>query len=80
MASTQTAEKTITSDFQIEEYIFMARVAEQTERFQDMVDFLKPVMQSKGVDISVDERNLVSIAFKNMVAQRRVAWRTLLAY
>lgn len=68
MASTQTAEKTITSDFQIEEYIFMARVAEQTERFQDMVDFLKPVMQSKGVDISVDERNLVSIAFKNMVA------------
>ena len=57
----------------------MARVAEQTERFQDMYDFMKPVVQEKGIDISVDERNLLSTAFKNLVAQRRVAWRTIKA-
>jgi hypothetical protein len=27
-----------------EESIFLARVAEQAERFEDMVDFLKPVL------------------------------------
>ena len=28
----------------VEEHIFLARVAEQAERFDDMVDFLKPVL------------------------------------
>lgn len=28
----------------VEENIFFARVAEQAERFDDMVDFLKPVL------------------------------------
>jgi hypothetical protein len=28
----------------VEESIFLARVAEQAERFEDMVDFLKPVL------------------------------------
>lgn len=31
-------------DFLIEENIFMARVAEQTERFNDMFEFMKPVV------------------------------------
>ena len=57
----------------------MARVSEQTERFNDMFDFMKPVIQEKGVDISVDERNLLSTSFKNLVAQKRVAWRTIKA-
>jgi hypothetical protein len=52
----------------IEEQIFMARVAEQSERFRDMVDFLKPVIKEKGAGLSTDERNLLSVAFKNLVS------------
>ena len=52
----------------MEESIFMARVAEQTERFQDMFDFMKPVVAEKNIDISVDERILLATAFKNLVA------------
>jgi 14-3-3 protein epsilon len=52
-----------------EENIFMARVAEQSERFRDMVDFLKPVIREKGADLTTDERNLLSVAFKNLVSQ-----------
>jgi ABC-type branched-subunit amino acid transport system ATPase component len=52
----------------IEENIFMARVAEQSERFRDMVDFLKPVIKEKGASLSTDERNLLSVAFKNLVS------------
>lgn len=47
----------------------MARVAEQSERFRDMVDFLKPVIEEKGSQLSQDERNLLSVAFKNLVSQ-----------
>ena len=63
----------------IEEHIFMARVAEQSERFRDMVDFLKPVIKEKGAALTTDERNLLSVAFKNLVSQQRTAIRTITA-
>lgn len=62
-----------------EEHIFLARVAEQAERFEDMVDFLKPVLDQKGGDLSSDERNLLSVAFKNLISSKRTAWRTISA-
>lgn len=63
----------------VEESIFLARVAEQAERFEDMVNFLKPVLDSKGGDVSSDERNLLSVAFKNLISSKRTAWRTISA-
>jgi 14-3-3 protein epsilon len=62
-----------------EESIFMGRVAEQAERYEDMVDFLNPVVKEKGSNLSVEERNLLSVAFKNLVGSRRTAWRTISA-
>jgi hypothetical protein len=63
----------------VEEQIFMARVAEQAERFEDMVDFLSCVLDSKGADVSSDERNLLSVAFKNLISSKRAACRTIAA-
>ena len=63
----------------VEENIFMARVAEQAERFDDMVDFLRPVLQEKGAEINTDERNLLSVAFKNLISSKRTALRTITA-
>lgn len=62
-----------------EQNIFLARVAEQAERFEDMVDFLKPVLDNKGSELSPDERNLLSVAFKNLISSKRSAWRTISA-
>ena len=62
-----------------DETIFVAQVAEQSERFRDMVDFLKPVIKEKGPGLSQDERNLLSVAFKNMICQQRTAIRTIAA-
>ena len=42
-----------------------------------MVDFLKPVLDSKGGNLSSDERNLLSVAFKNLISSKRQAWRTI---
>ena len=63
----------------VEENIFMARVAEQSERFQDMVDYLKPVIREKGAGLSNDERNLLSVAFKNLISSQRSGIRTISA-
>ena len=63
----------------MEEKIFMARVAEQGERFDDMVEFLKPIIKEKGGDFSVEERNLLSVAFKNLIGGKRTAIRTIAA-
>jgi 14-3-3 protein epsilon len=63
----------------LEENIFMARVAEQAERFDDMVNFLKPVIKEKAGDFSIEERNLLSVGFKNLIGGKRTAIRTIAA-
>merc|ERR1712086_589435 len=63
----------------VEENIFLTRVAEQAERFEDMVDFLSKVLDAKGPEVSSDERNLLSVAFKNLISSKRAACRTIAA-
>ena len=61
-----------------DESIYLARVAEQADRFEDMINFLQ-VLQDKSDDLKIEERNLLSVAFKNAVGQRRTAWRAVSA-
>ena len=63
----------------VEENIFLARVAEQAERFEDMVDFLALVLDARGPEVTSDERNLLSVAFKNLISSKRAACRTIAA-
>ena len=63
----------------VEKNIFLARVAEQAERFEDMVSFLEQVLVEKGADVTSDERNLLSVAFKNLISSKRAACRTIAA-
>lgn len=63
----------------VEEKIFLARVAEQAERFEDMVEFLAEVLEQKGAEVTADERNLLSVAFKNLISSKRTACRTIAA-
>ena len=63
----------------VEENIFLARVAEQAERFEDMVSYLAAVLDEKGAEVSADERNLLSVAFKNLISSKRAACRTIAA-
>ena len=62
-----------------EENIFLARVAEQAERFDDMVAYLSYVLDAKGAEVTTDERNLLSVAFKNLISSKRAACRTIAA-
>ena len=55
----------------------MTRIAEQAERFEDMMKYLAAVLDEKGVDVSADERNLLSLVFKNLILSKRAACRTI---
>ena len=57
--------------------LLLARIAEQSEQYDDMIEILKPYLMSKASDedISQEERNLLQVAYKNAVGLRRIAWR-----
>ena len=65
----------------METSLFMARVAEQGDRFEDMFAFLRDgfIKSRRDGHFTPDERNLLSVAFKNLVTPRRTTWRTILA-
>jgi 14-3-3 protein epsilon len=63
-----------------EKQVYLAMLAEQCSRFEDMMEFLEDMVKGKKDDLSSDERNLLSIAYKNTISLRRQALRTLLAY
>merc|ERR1719152_507470 len=56
--------------------IYFAKLAEQAERYDEMADYMKKVGTS-GADMSVEERNLLSVAYKNAVGSRRASWRII---
>jgi len=62
-----------------ESNVYQAVLAEQTERYEEMVQAMKRVAASAAKDgeLSVEERNLLSVAYKNVVGSRRAAWRIL---
>ena len=63
-----------------EKNVYMAMLAEQCNRFEEMTEFLEQMLKSRDKDLNSDERNLLSIAYKNSVTSRRTALRTIIAY
>jgi 14-3-3 protein epsilon len=63
-----------------EKNVYLAMLAEQCNRFEEMAEFLEDLLKSRESDLNSDERNLLSIAYKNSVSSRRTALRTIMAY
>lgn len=57
-------------------FVYTAKLAEQAERYEEMVDAMKNVAKL-NVELTVEERNLLSVAYKNVVGARRASWRIL---
>ena len=45
-------------------------------RFLEMVEAMKSVA-SMDVELTVEERNLLSVAYKNVIGARRASWRII---
>jgi 14-3-3 protein epsilon len=53
-----------------------AKLAEQAERYDEMVQEMDKVAKMvSDQELSVEERNLLSVAYKNVIGARRASWR-----
>jgi len=59
-----------------EELVYMAKLSEQAERYDEMADYMRQVAEADST-LSVEERNLLSVAYKNAVGSRRASWRII---
>ncbi|XP_058009200.1 14-3-3-like protein D isoform X2 [Hevea brasiliensis] len=59
-----------------DKFIYVAKLAEQAERYDEMVDAMKNVAKL-DVELTVEERNLLSVGYKNVIGARRASWRIL---
>mmetsp|Transcript_2310 Transcript_2310/g.7561 ORF Transcript_2310/g.7561 Transcript_2310/m.7561 type:complete len:240 (-) Transcript_2310:553-1272(-) len=60
--------------------VYMAKLAEQAERYEEMVDYMKEVARKASdakEDLNLEERNLLSVAYKNVVGARRASLRII---
>ena len=65
-------------------HVVLARIAEQAERYEDMKEYIKYVATTvpegqSDIHLSPEERNLLSVAYKNVISSRRNAWRSIYA-
>jgi len=70
-----------------ENALFMAKRSEEAERYEEMIMYMKQIValaksgdEMKGDEAGakgVEERNLISVGYKNIMSQRRTAHRTV---
>lgn len=56
--------------------VYHAKLAEQAERYDEMVECMKKVA-GLDIELTVEERNLLSVAYKNVIGARRASWRII---
>jgi len=65
------------AEAEMQALIDKAKLAEQSERYDDMAEVMKEVTQMSKEKLRAEERNLLSVAYKNVVGARRSAWRII---
>ncbi|KAL0005680.1 hypothetical protein SO802_013241 [Lithocarpus litseifolius] len=60
------------------ENVYMAKLAEQAQKYEEMVEFMEKVSAAvKSKELTIEERNLLSVAYKNVIGARRALWRII---
>ncbi|XP_057504972.1 14-3-3-like protein GF14 kappa [Actinidia eriantha] len=64
-------------DLTRDQYLYMSKLAEQAERYEEMVNFMEKLVvgSTPAGELTVEERNLLSVAYKNVIGSLRAAWR-----
>ncbi|KAI0299113.1 14-3-3 protein [Multifurca ochricompacta] len=59
------------------EFLVLAKLAEQAERWDDVIKQLKSIISYSDAHLTMEERNLLSIAYKHITGILRTSWRTV---
>ncbi|ERM95455.1 14-3-3-like protein 16R isoform X1 [Amborella trichopoda] len=61
-----------------EENVYMAKLAEEAERYDDMLTYINKVLaiaaDPQQPELSTEERGLLSLAYNNIFEARRISW------
>jgi len=60
-----------------EELVYQAKLAEHAERYKDMINYTKQIIEEADGDLTEEERTLLSVAYKQAVSECRSAWRNI---
>lgn len=60
-----------------EKNLYLARITEQAERYNETIQYMEEIVKHKKDDLTTEERNLLSSAYKNCISSRRSAWRSI---
>ncbi|KAK3421844.1 14-3-3-like protein GF14 iota [Eucalyptus grandis] len=66
----------MSSEKERDAHVYLAKLAEQAERYDEMVECMKKVAKL-DLDLTVEERNLLSVGYKNVIGARRASWRIM---
>ncbi|CAN1314071.1 14-3-3-like protein GF14 iota [Linum perenne] len=60
-------------------HVYMAKLAEQAERYDVLVEMVECMKKVAKLDceLTVEERNLLSVGYKNVIGARRASWRIM---
>ena len=50
------------------EHLYMARLAEHCQRYEDMAIHMSSYLKSKNSDVTLNDVKLLQIAFRNVIA------------
>nr|GMD27403.1 14-3-3-like protein GF14 iota [Ipomoea batatas] len=64
------------SEKERENHVYLAKLSEQAERYDEMVERMKQIAKL-DVELTVEERNLLSVGYKNVIGARRASWRIM---
>ncbi len=59
-----------------DEYVYLAKLYERAERFDDMVRWITAFIQLNP-ELAIEERNILSAGYKNIISGKRASWRIL---
>lgn len=61
-----------------EKIVELAKIAENAERYEDMCCLMRiRVLEFESQKLNVEERNFLSVAYKNVIGARRASWRSI---
>ncbi|KAF2298728.1 hypothetical protein GH714_026266 [Hevea brasiliensis] len=68
---------TVPDNLTRDQYVYLAKLAEQAERYEEMVQFMQKLVlgSTPSGELTVEERNLLSVAYKKRDRSLRAAWR-----
>ena len=57
--------------------LYQAKICIEAGRSEETLEYMENIIKNKKDDLTEEERNLVTVASKNLISTKRSAWRSI---